>query len=212
MTTSSRDKTKVHHMVNVDHRSRITGLATALLALTILSACSSPQANSVPGDYPDVSLAETKSPAQLLRNEAANRLPAEVIDQIIESEDVSVACLSEKDDPDGLIRSWHSTADVLISDDGAADAQTLVNDLSASFEEQGWTARSLGGNASVTSKLLESETSLADIQIAGYNINDTLPSTGLEQKVEQTTVQIQVHGPCVRTAGADSDEVTSLES
>jgi len=198
-------------MVNVDHRTRITGLATALLALTILSACSTPQANSVPGDYPDVSLAETKSPAQLLRNEAANRLPSEVIDQIIESEDVSVACLSEKDDPDGLIRSWHSTADVLVIDDGVTDAQTLVNDLSASFEAQGWTARSLGGNASVTSKLLESETSLADIQIAGFNVNDTMASTGLEQKVEQTTVQIQVHGPCVRTGGAKSDEVTLLE-
>ncbi len=198
-------------MVNGDHRTRITGLATAVLALTLLSACSTPQPNSVPGDYPDVSLAETKSPAQLLRNEAANRLPAEVIDQIIESEDVSVACLSEKDDPQGLIRSWHSTADVLIIDDGVVDTSSLVNDLSASFEEQGWTARSLGGNASVTSKLLESDTSLADIQIAGYNINDTMASTGLEQKVEQTTVQIQVHGPCVRTAGADSDEVTGLQ-
>ena len=149
-------------MVNVDHRTRITGLATALLALTILSACSTPQANSVPGDYPDVSLAETKSPAQLLRNEAANRLPAAVIDQIIESEDTSVACLSEKDDPKGLIRSWHSTADVLIVDDGVTSAQDLVNDLAASFEAQGWSSRSLGGNASSTSKLLDSETSLAD--------------------------------------------------
>jgi hypothetical protein len=165
----------------------------------------------VPGEYPDVSLAETKSPAQLLRNEAANRLPARVIDQIIESQDVSVTCLSENDDPQGLIRSWHSTADVLIVDDGLTDVQALVNDLTASFEEQGWTARSLGGNSNVTSKLLESETSLADIQIAGYRPNDTLPSTGLEQKVEQTTVQIQVHGPCVRSAGTDSDEVTALQ-
>jgi hypothetical protein len=198
-------------MVNGDHRTTIVRLATAVLTLSLLGACSTPQANSVPGDYPDVSLAETKSPAQLLRNEAAGRLPDGVIDEIIESEDVSVACLSERDDPDGLIRSWHSTADVLVIDDGVINVQTLVNELSASFEEQGWTARSLGGNASVTSKLLESDTSLADIQIAGYNVNDTLPSTGLEQKVEQTTVRIQVHGPCVRTAGAESDEVTSLQ-
>ena len=198
-------------MVNADHRTRLIGLATAALALTMLSACSTPQTSSVPGDYPDVSLAETKSPAQLLRNEAANRLPAAAIDQIIESQDASVACLSEKDDPQGLIRSWHSTADVLIVDDGVTSAQDLVNDLAASFEEQGWTSRNLGGNASVTSKLLDSETSLADIQISGFNINDTMASTGLEQKVEQTTVQIQVHGPCVRTAGAESDEVTVLE-
>lgn len=198
-------------MVKADHRTRLIGLATAALALIMLSACSTPQPSSVPGDYPDVSLAETKSPAQLLRNEAANRLPAAAIDQIIESEDASVACLSEKDDPQGLIRSWHSTADVLIVDDGSTSAQDLVNDLAASFEAQGWTSRSLGGNASVTSKLLDSETSLADIQVSGYNVNDTMASTGLEQKVEQTTVQIQVHGPCVRTAGAESDEVTVLE-
>ena len=197
-------------MVNVDLTSRIAGLVLVAVAIGGLSACASP-ASTVPGDYPDVSLTDTKSPAQLLRNEAANRIPADVIDEIIESEDVSVACLSEKDDPQGLIRSWHSTADVLIIDDGVVNASTLVNDLSASFEEQGWTSRSLGGNASVTSKLLESDTSLADIQIAGYNINDTMASTGLEQKVEQTTVQIQVHGPCVRTAGADSDEVKGLQ-
>jgi len=194
-------------MVNGDHLIRA---AVAVLALTLLSACASP-APTVPGTYPDVTLAETKSPAQLLRNEAANRLPAEVIDQIIESEDSSVACLSEKDDPAGVVRSWHSTADVLILDDGVIDVQTLVNALTASFEEQGWTARSLGGNASVTSKLLESDTSLADIQIAGYKPNDTMPSTGLETKVEQTTVQIQVHGPCVRTGGTESDEVTGLQ-
>jgi len=194
-------------MVNGDHLIRA---AVVMLALTLLSGCGSP-APTVPGEYPDVSLAETKSPAQLLRNEAANRLPSEVIDQIIESEDASVACLSEKDDPQGIVRSWHSTADVLIIDDGVTDVQTLVNDLTGSFEDQGWITRTLGGNASVTSKLLESETSLADIQIAGYKPNDTMPTTGLETKVEQTTVQIQVHGPCVRTAGTDSDEVTSLQ-
>ena len=194
-------------MVNGDHLIRA---AVVMLALTLLSGCGSP-APTVPGEYPDVSLAETKSPAQLLRNEAANRLPSEVIDLIIESEDASVACLSEKDDPQGIVRSWHSTADVLIIDDGVTDVQTLVNDLTGSFEDQGWIARTLGGNASVTSKLLESEASLADIQIAGYKPNDTMPTTGLETKVEQTTVQIQVHGPCVRTAGTDSDEVTSLQ-
>ena len=194
-------------MVNGDQLIRA---AVAVLALTLLSGCGA-SVPTVPGTYPDVSLAESKSPAQLLRNEAATRLPAEVIDEIIESEDSSVACLSEEDDPTGIVRSWHSTADVLIVDDGVVDVQALVNDLTASFEEQGWTARSLGGNASVTSKLLESETSLADIQIAGYKPNDTMPSTGLETKVEQTTVQIQVHGPCVRTGGAESDEVTGLQ-
>jgi hypothetical protein len=197
-------------MVKEDLAPRIAGMVIAVLALTGLSACASP-ASTVPGEYPDISLADTKSPAQLLRNEAANRIPEDVIDQIIESEDVSVACLNEKDDPQGLIRSWHSTADVLIIDDGVVDVKTLVKDLAASFEAQGWTSRNLGGNVNVASKLLESDSSLADIQVAGFEPNPDQGSTGLEEAVDQLTVQIQVHGPCVRTEGPDSDEVKSLE-
>lgn len=197
-------------MVKVDLASRIAGLAIAMVAITGLSACASPT-STVPGEYPDLSLADTKSPAQLLRNEAANRIPEDVIDEIIESEDISVPCLNENDDPEGLIRSWHSTADVLIIDDGAADVKQLVKDLVASFEEQGWTARTLGGNVNVASRLLESESSLADIQVTGFEPNPDQATTGLEEQVDQLTVQIQVHGPCVRTGGPESDEVTSLE-
>lgn len=195
-------------MVKVDLTSRIAGLVLVAVAIGGLSACASP-GSTVPGDYPDVSLTDTKSPAQLLRNEAANRIPADVIDEIIESEDVSVACLSEQDDPEGTIRSWHSTADVLIKDGN--DVKQLTKDLAASFEEQGWTSRNLGGNVNVVSKLLESDESLADIQVSGFEPNPDQGTTGLEDAVEQLTVQVQVHGPCVRTGGADSDEVKTLE-
>ena len=197
-------------MVKEDRKHRIAGLVLAVLVIGGLSACASPT-STVPGDYPDLSLTDTKSPAQLLRNEAANRIPADVIDTIIESEDVSVACLNETDDPDGTIRSWHSTADVLIIDDGEVDVKVLVKDLAASFEEQGWTSRSLGGNVNVASRLLESDSSLADIQVSGFEPNADQGTTALEDEVEQLTVQIQVHGPCVRTGGPDSDEVKALE-
>jgi hypothetical protein len=196
-------------MVKVDLTSRIAGLVLAAVAVGGLSACATP-VSTIPGDYPDVSLTDTKSPAQLLRNEAANRIPADVIDQIIESEDVSVACLSEQDDPEGTIRSWHSTADVLIKDGN--DVKQLTKDLAASFEEQGWTSRNLGGNVNVVSKLLESDTSLASIQVSGFEPNSDQGTTGLEDPVDQLTVQVQVHGPCVRTGGANSDEVKTLEN
>jgi hypothetical protein len=196
-------------MVKEDLTVRLAGLILAALAVGGLSACASPT-SSVPGDYPDESLTDTKSPAQLLRNEAANRIPADVIDEIIESEDVSVACLSEQDDPDGTIRSWHSTADVLIRDGN--DVKQLTKDLAASFEEQGWVSRTLGGNVNVVSKLLESDSSLASIQVSGFEPNaEDIGTTGQEDVVEQLTVQVQVHGPCVRTDGKDSDEVKSLE-
>lgn len=195
-------------MVKEDLKPRLAGMVLAALAIGGLSACASPT-STVPGDYPNVSLTDTKSPAQLLRNEAANRIPADAIDQIIESEDISVACLAEQDDPEGTIRSWHSTADVLIKDGN--DVKQLTKDLAASFEEQGWTSRNLGGNVNVVSKLLESDTSLASIQVSGFEPNSDQGTTGLEDDVEQLTVQVQVHGPCVRTGGPDSEEVRGLE-
>jgi hypothetical protein len=194
-------------MVRVDLARPLVCLLLGALSLTALSGCAA--AATIPGAYPDVSLATTKSPAQLLRNEAAARLPAEVIDQIIESEDASVACLSESDDPEGLVRSWHSTVDVTILAD--ADVATLVADLTASFEEQGWSVRDLGGNASVSQKLLESDGSLTDIQISGLTPDTGATSVSLEDVVEQPTVKIAVHGPCVRTGGTGSDEVIALE-
>lgn len=194
-------------MVKDDLSRTLTLLTLGALSVAVLAGCASP-APTVKGDYPDVTLAETKSPAQLLRNEAAARLPEGVIDEIIESQDTSVSCLSEEEDPDGTIRSWHSTVDVLIL--GEAEVAPLVNDLVASFEEDGWVGRDLGGNVSSVKKLLESEGSLADMQISGLTPDENATSVSLEEVVEQRTVQIEVHGPCVRTAGGTSDEVSSL--
>jgi len=179
------------------------------LSVASLSACA-PTGPTIPGEYPDVTLAETKSPAQLLRNEAAARLPEELVDKIIESEDASVACLSEDEDPEGTIRSWHSTVDVLILGENAVPP--LVKELVASFEEQGWKSRDLGGNVSAVKKLLENEGSLADMQVSGFTPDDGATSVSLEEVVEQRTVQIEVHGPCVRTAGGTSKEVTSVQN
>ena len=194
-------------MVRVDLTRSLVCLVLGALSLSVLAACAS--AEAIPGDYPDVSLADTKSPAQLLRNEAAARLPQELVDQIIEAEDASVSCLSLSDDPEGLVRSWHSTVNVTVLDD--TDVATLVGDLATSFAEQGWTVRDLGGNATVSQKLLESDGSLADIQVSGLTPDTGATSVSLEDVVEQPTVKIAVHGPCVRTGGLESDEVTALE-
>jgi hypothetical protein len=196
-------------MVNVDRSTRIIGLAVTALTVFALTACAG--AAGPAGDFPNISLAETKSPAQLLRNEAASRLPSEVVASVVQAEDASVACLSEKDDPDGLIRSWHSSLDVILVDDGKVKVSDVAKTLIASFTDQGWAARDLGGNASVVSKLLESTTSLADIEISGLTPNPNQPSTSLEGVVTEPTVEIQVHGPCVRTGGPNSDEVKALE-
>jgi hypothetical protein len=175
---------------------RVVVAMVAVVTLAAVAGCASPAAE-IPGDYVDLTLAETKSPAQSLRTEAAGRLPGEVIDKKVES-DLSVACLSTTDDPGGLIRSWHSSIDVTIV--AGYDITALLADLVDSFTVEGWVARPLGGSASVTSQLLESESVESDIQISGL--------TGIQ---DQPTITIQVHGPCVRTDGPESAEVLTLE-
>jgi hypothetical protein len=200
----------VNTMVTVDRSTRAAGLVLTAVAALVLTACAGPAGPA--GDFPNISLTETKSPAQLLRNEAAGRLPADAVVSVVEAQDVSVACLSEADDPDGFIRSWHSGLDVVLKDDPELKVADVARDLIASFTDQGWVARDLGGNATTVSKLLESSTSLADIQITGFAPNPNQPSTSLEGVVTEPTVEIQVHGPCVRTGGPNSDEVKSLEA
>lgn len=195
-------------MVKEDLTRTFVVVALGALSIVGLAGCAGAAAD-VPGEYPDLTLAETKSPAQLLRNEAASRLPDEVIDEIIETQDASVACINEKDDPEGTIRSWYSTVNVLII--GETEVAPLVNDLVASFEAQGWVAGDLGGNAATVRKLLESDGTLATMQINGFTPDENASSASLEEIVDQRTVQIEVHGPCVRTGGAESDEVTSLQ-
>lgn len=195
-------------MVKVD---RLPALAVlGVLPLLLLAACAGNPGGPA-GDYPDMSLADTKSPTQLLRNEAASRLPEQIVGDDFESEDVSVACLSEADDPDGMIRAWQSTVRFVVPD-GGDDVMTVAKDLVATFTDQGWSARDIGGNVAMVKKLLESKDSLSSIQVFGLSPDADRASTSTEDFVEVPTVVVSVHGPCVRTDGPESDEVKALEA
>jgi hypothetical protein len=197
-------------MVRAD-RTHVSGLvALTLLALT-LTACAGDAASSVPGTYPEVTLAESKSPVQLLRNDAAGRIPTAVIDTVEDTEDISVACLDEADDPNGLVRSWNSGAAVTIVSGSQWRVDAIVNNLVESFVAQGWIARSLGGSANLKSHLLTSEKSMAEITISAKIPDADQTSISTEETVENVVVEIKVVGPCVMTEGTDSDEVKKVE-
>jgi len=170
-----------------------------MLAVSVaLSACSPTEAPT--GKYPDLSLAETKSPVQLLRNEAASRIPEAVIEEVIHSQDVSTNCMTEETDPDGLIRSWDSSVRVMINAENGEDVQGIVDDLAASFVEQGW-EKGTFGVASIID--LSSETSPVSIHVS---VSKADAETG-----EGGAIQLTASGPCVETDGAESDEVINLE-
>jgi hypothetical protein len=175
-------------------RTRRIGIpTTALIALTLLGGCAA---------EPDqaLTLAQTKSPVQLLRNEAASRVPADAVDSIVTSQDESTACRTVETDPDGLLRSWRSVVRYALKYGDAYDGERIVADLAASFVDQGWVEGSYGTAAIVELSRDGSETTIHISESPG----DAEARTGAQ-------VQLTVAGPCVLTKGADSDEVRLLD-
>ncbi len=161
-------------------------IALASIAL-LLSGCSAePEA---------LTLVETKSPVQLLRNEAWYRLPEVMIKGDSETTDVSVAC-----DSDGYSRSWQSSTVALLNNSFAPRARGVAEALTASFEEQGWVATSNESPTAVVTLLVKTS-SVAHIEIEATD----------KTSEHRATVRITATGPCVDTAGPDSDEVRDLE-
>jgi hypothetical protein len=199
-------------MVRGDHKIFGALIAIAIFSATALTGCAGEQAaaKTIEGEFPDVSLAETKSPVQFLRNDAASRIPTAVIDNVEGTVDESVACLDEAKDPDGLIRSWHSSALVTIVSGSSWRIEAIVDNLIQSFTDQEWAARSLGETADFRSSMLTSKTSMAEIQVIGERPDPD--ATEGDESAGEVTVEIQVHGPCVRTEGSGSEEVLKLET
>lgn len=166
-------------------------MPTRLLALAViclaLAGCSS---------APDtLTLVETKSPVQLLRNEAWYRLPDVMIKEDSETTDVSEAC-----DDEGALRLWRSSTIALLTNSQAPRVVTAGDNLAASFVEEGWEAqRSEEGTAVLT--VLTRKSSVAVVEIEAVE----------KTEAHRASIRITASGPCVMTAGADSDEVRTLE-
>jgi len=190
-------------MVWGDHTRKIAGMAVVVLSLAALTACASqPGGGTEAGTDAALTLAQTKSPVQLLRNEAANRIDEFIVETVNETEDISTPCKTEEVDPLGLVRSWTSSVEVSFKAGSAWRATIVGEELVASFEKQGWIA-SRGAPSAVTYTGLKRDTSAATI---GLTVTTEDTAAGTPAKLQITT-----KGPCVTTGGAESDEVTRLE-
>jgi hypothetical protein len=185
-------------MSRTDSRRVFAGLAAIAVAAIALTGCSSEPAQT--GKYPDLTLAETKSPTQLLRNEAASRVPEEVIEEIVNSTDKSTNCITAESDPDGLIRSWGSSVRIAITPEHGAEVQSIVDDLAQSFVEQGWEKDTFGVATIID---LASPKSPVSIHVS---VSKADAETG-----EGGAISLTASGPCVETDGGESDEVKNLE-
>lgn len=179
-------------MVIADRARRAATLAIALAVVTTLAACSS--------DDGSISLADTKAPTQLLRNDAAGRVPADAVLTVGEKSDGSEGCALD-DDPDGLMRKWHSSLVLEIASGSAATIDAISADLSASYVDEGWDEFLSEGTDSST-RTLKKNGSRSQLVITTTGDPD---GDGLA-----ATIAIDVFGQCVKTGGPDSDEVTQL--
>jgi len=189
-------------MVWGDHTRKAAALAVVALSLAALTACASQSGGTADTATATLTLAQTKSPVQLLRNEAANRIDEFIVETINETEDLSAPCKTAEADPLGLERSWTSSVEVSLKAGSAWRAAIVADELVASFEEQGWIA-SRGAPSAVTYTGLKSENSAATI---GLTVTTEDLAAGTPAKLQITT-----KGPCVTTGGAESDEVKRLE-
>jgi len=180
-------------------RKTIGGMIAAAFVLVTLAGCASAGGVESPRAVSQVTLAQSKSYAQLLRNEASSRLPEIVLKEVAQSSDVSVACDS---DPAGLERSWSSGMSILITNSTAPRIHAVADELAASFVAQGWTSNQ---DASSTDTRivteLTSKASLAAIQI----------EAALKAEGQEPSISITATGVCALTGGPESDEVLKLE-
>jgi hypothetical protein len=183
-------------------------VAAAVLALATLSACGASPGSDVPkGDYPAISLADTKSPAQLLRNTAVSRIPSEVILSVATQTDGSVSCLSEDEDPKGYIRYWESTVDVQLKLKETPNAQTIVDQVLASFTDEGWMSQQITGSAADRQAHLLTKGTASTESVSLAQVRMEAVTSG-----DKTTAYIHIdsRGPCVVTNGKDAPDVVEL--
>ena len=173
-------------MVKEDLTRTLVGLTIGALSVLGLAACAGP-ASTIAGDYPDVSLAKTKSPAQLLRNTVADNIPQDMVASVGETVDKSRGC-----GYNDAVRQWLSSVTMSVKQDALIASDTLVKELG----KQGWTAKSI-----------ESSSSLGEWNLKADMVSSALKITTLSEQ----EIEISVAGPCVKTAGPESDEVKALE-
>jgi len=182
-------------MVGGDHKWAAV-VAVSVLSVSLLAGCAAETQANV------LTLAQTKSPVQLLRNETASRVPTTMIDEVAESVDVSVACKTVEADPTGIMRKWKSSVLMTIKSGSAWRTLDVADDIVQTYVDEGWTS-SRGFDSAVTVSVLESERQATDIEIQARE-----PEKGGDKGA---TLRVTTTGPCVATEGADSKEIRKLE-
>lgn len=164
-------------------------LVAAVLSVALAGCASADQG---------VTLADTKGPAQLLRNSIAQTVPADVIQSQGETNDVSEGC-----GDGGIKRSWRSSVLLFIQPSAADQTEALLGTIGDALDDDGWTGKESSPSSNIHELRLTSSKTSSVIRLTATDASD--------DEGNGATMQIAVNGPCVVTDGPDSDEVKHLE-
>jgi hypothetical protein len=175
-------------------RSRtLIGIAVvAALVPVLLAGCGG-------SDVDASALADTKAPAQLLRNSVSGRVPKADVLKLGAADDKSVGC-----GQNGIMRSWLSSQLMFIQPDNSYKIKSILTDVVSSLKLQGWAPELSDASSNIHQAKLKSTKTSSTILITATEASDS--------KGNGATMEVDVTGPCVQTDGPDSDEVKHLEN
>jgi hypothetical protein len=159
-----------------------------------LTSCSS----SNTGAASSLSLIETKSPTQLLRNVAAGFLDSKLVANVTNTEDESLSC---GNDPN--IRAWNSSVTAGLDVEHQSETEPQAKVVIAGLVDNGWSPEIEEYTDGLSVRLTRTG-SVSVIHIKA------MPAV-VGYKGHGAQVKIRVTGPCVKTDGPDSSEVKTLE-
>lgn len=188
---------------------RAAAAVSAALFIGLLAGCAgtSSPTSTLNGKYPDLSLAESKAPAQLLRNTAVTRIPADVVLNVGTDTDGSIACLAASEDPAESIRRWNSSVDLNLKLTEAVNAEAIVAALIKTYTDEGWMSQAITGSKATNQAFLLTNGTASAASVSTSQVRIEAIVAGDKGSA---FIRISSLGPCVVTEGKDSAEVKEL--
>ena len=176
-----------HHTVKV----AALGLS-ALVVATVLTGCAG-------DDGTTVTLADTKSYAQLQRNTISGKISPEITASVTRVTDASEAC---DGDESRNMRLWRSTALTELTPEAAGKITLILETIEGAYVAKGWDSVVEEISKDTTLVTMTNPGSLAVIELTAVTNEDGIGMGA--------NLFVNIAGPCVKTDGPGSAELREL--
>ena len=164
----------------------------AAVAAILLSGCSDTESAGI-------TLAETKSYAQLQRNTISGQISPDITESVTRVTDASESC--DGDDTRNM-RLWRSTAQTELTSEAAGEITRILQSITGAYVSEGWKSQSEVLSTDTTFVSLVNPSSLAVIELTAV--------TNVDGIGMGANLFVDIAGPCVKTDGPGSAELADL--